>query len=41
MKEYIERADNGNFKFPSDAVCMIHKQEILQSWENMDGGPDE
>lgn len=33
-------SSNENFKFPADAACMVHKREILQSWEKMDGGPD-
>lgn len=34
-------SSNGNFKFPTDAACMVHKREILQSWAKMDGGHDD
>lgn len=34
-------SSNGNFKFPTDAACTVHKREILQSWEKMYGGQDD
>lgn len=32
-------SSNGSFVFPTDAACMVHKREILRSWEK-DGGQD-
>lgn len=31
-------SSSGSFKFPTDAACMVHKREILQSWANVGGG---